>query len=347
MNKPTSFTPYMQTISKNNDHRENLDVETDVGSPAPCVLTTSNNQPGLSNNVTSACRSVRKYFARLLGSLVLLIPTSAFAAHIIGEDSSNTDNPFVQPVDPALSGGNRNQTLNNGDFLLGTRNDDILEGRLGIDVLNGLGGDDILIGGLEHFTDTDQRTDRAFGVQGNDIFLWKPGDGTDFFDGGSGIDIVILGIVGEPTPGNENVPEFRVLNDNQAGIVFIDPQTRLPLVDVSNSPGFCPIVDESSEIVDANGRVVNAAAALRELDIDHLAQFVLRGVRNNFEDGQQNNDNGLRVSLHLKNVEFVVCASRDGTAIELIDLRSSPVVRGSINDIRSRDLRRRLNLIVQ
>ena len=127
---------------------------------------------------------------------------------------------------------------------------------------------------------------------------------------------------------------------------LLTPQTELPLIDVSNSPGFCPIVDASSEIQNANGEIINASAALEELGIDHLAQFVLRGVRNNFESGVQSNDNGLRVSLHLKDVEFVVCASRDGTEVELIDLRRSPAVKRSIENIRPLSLRRKLQQMV-
>lgn len=158
---------------------------------------------------------------------------------------------------------------------------------------------------------------------------------------------MILGIIGEPSASDPSVPEFAILNDNQAGEVFISPQTRLPIVDVSASPGFCPIVDSASEIRDENGQKVDAAAALNDLKVDHLAQFVLRGVRDSFENGVQTQDNGLRVSLHLKDVEFVVCASRNGGEIELLDLRNRPAIRREIDDIRSPALRRRLQSLVK
>ena len=53
-------------------------------------------------------------------------------------------------------------------------------------------------------------------------------------------------------------------------------------------------------------------------------RFVLRQVRNDFENGVQNTDNGLRVSLHVKGLELLICANRDGSAIDVIDLRVNP-----------------------
>ena len=254
----------------------------------------------------------------------------------IGADNNNFDNPFIQPQDPAESGGGRDQSLQNGDVLFGTRRDDIQIGKLGVDILLGSSGRDVQIGGLEHFTDGPNRSDRAFGGQHQDVFLWKPGDASDFIDGGKHDDAVVLGLVGEPD--DKGQPVFEVLNDGQAGEVFLDPHTGLPLVDVTNSPGFCPVIDASFSH--------DAAEELEALGLDHLVQFVLRGVRNDFENGVQKEDNGLRITLHLKDVEYVVCASRDGGVIEVIDLRKSPPVVESLADIDDHHLRARLEDMV-
>ena len=57
----------------------------------------------------------------------------------VGSDANAVTNPFVQPQNPALSGGGRDQSLQFADDLIGTPLRDILIGRLGVDLL--LGGD--------------------------------------------------------------------------------------------------------------------------------------------------------------------------------------------------------------
>ena len=119
---------------------------------------------------------------------------------ITGSDLNNKQNPTVQPQDPAQSGGGRDQTLQFGDILKGTWKDDLLIGRLGTDIMWGKRGNDILIGGTEDFNSFNR--DRAFGGRGKDIFMWAPGDGSDFFDGGRSLDILMLGLIGEVVDGN-------------------------------------------------------------------------------------------------------------------------------------------------
>ena len=153
----------------------------------------------------------------------------------------------------------RDQSLEFGDVLFGTRNDDVINGRLGPDVIFGERRHDVLLGGLEHFTANNH--DRAFGGSGSDIFTWKPDDGSYFFDGGSSQDAIVFGLTGELVDG---LPEFSVIDDGQAGELFIDPDTGLPKVDVTNSPGFCEIVDDQTS--------VDAAEQLDALGIDHLVR---------------------------------------------------------------------------
>jgi len=108
----------------------------------------------------------------------------------------------------------------------------------------------------------------------------------------------------------------------------------LPEVDVTGSPGFCEIVDESSS--------ADAQAQLDALELDTLVRFSIRGIRNAFEAGEQDTDNGLRVTLHLNSVETLVCTNRDGGEIEIFDLTQSPAVQISLDDIPSRKTRARL-----
>ena len=229
----------------------------------------------------------------------------------VGPDINNMENPFIQSQDPALSGNGRDQSLQNGEIIFGSGGPDLLIGRLGADIFVGGTGDDVILGGLEHFTPPNR--DRAFGMSGNDTFVWKPGDGSDFFDGGPGIDTVVFGVVGEVT---SNGVEFAVVNDGQAGDAFINPQTNLPLVDVVNSPGFCEIKSPASS--------PEANAELEALDLDHLVSFFIRPIADAFEAGMQTTDNGLRVTLHLRDVEVIVCTARDGGEAVAYNLTVDP-----------------------
>jgi hypothetical protein len=237
----------------------------------------------------------------------------------IGADNNNIDNPLVQPQDPALSGGGRDQSLQNGDILKGTRRGDVQIGLLGIDVILGNVGNDIQIGGPDP---GGNNNDRAFGDRGQDAFLWQPGDGSDFFDGGGQADAVVFG---------------NIQIGDQPGVPFLDPETGLPAIDVTNLNGFCEVID---------GADPEDAAGLEELGLDHLVRFFARDAADAFEEDPTTGDNGLRVTLHLIDVEFVVCAVREGGAIEVFDLSVSPPAVIDIEDIGSGRLRRQLQGIV-
>lgn len=242
-------------------------------------------------------------------ALVVGLPSAA-----VGTDLNSTSNTLVQPQDPALAGNGIDQSLRFGDVLfgdLGASLDDVLVGRLGVDVLLGGLGDDVLVGGTEH--GNPENRDRAFGDAGNDVFLWAPGDGSDFFDGGDGIDTVVLGLIGEVVNGQL---VFQPSGNQQAGDVFIDPATGLPRVDVTTSPGFCEVIDGSTS--------ATSASELAALDLTHLVRFFARGPANSFAAGTQTTDNGLRVTIHMRNVEVLVCTSRNGGAIEAFNLTVSP-----------------------
>ena len=241
-------------------------------------------------------------------------PSSTPIPVFIGKDTNSALNPFIQPQSSALSGGGRDQTQQFFDLLIGNvYGPGVVIGRLGADVMIGGPSVDILIRGPGHFN-PDNR-DKGLGLDGDDIFLWSPGDGSDRFEGGQGLDTVVFGLMGEKDANGKLV--FKVSNDQLAGDVFLDPWNYgLPKMDVTNSPGFCNIIDKSSSST--------AAKELAEIDSEHLAQFILRGVNQDFKNNKQNTDNGLRVTLSLKEVEFVVCASEAGGKIEAYDLRYSP-----------------------
>ena len=217
----------------------------------------------------------------------------------------------LNPAVPSAS----NQSLRAGDVLTAEPDiDSVIIGGLGVDVLVGNSGNDIMIGGTEDFNsnvdgddkDADNR-DRAFGYQGDDVFIWAPGDGSDFFDGGDGVDVLILGKLGEKTDSNgttDGAPFFNVNPPGTTGSqdfdgIFLDEANK-PIVSVSTSPGFCSLLESA-----------NYSEEFSLLNIDHIVRFSLTDIANAFDAGEKTNDDGLRVAVTIKNVEFLVCTSRD------------------------------------
>jgi Ca2+-binding RTX toxin-like protein len=82
-----------------------------------------------------------------------------------GDDTITAGNGLASLINLTLDGGDGNDTITGGD---------------GNDLLIGGAGDDVVIGGRG--TDTAQLGD------GNDAFIWNPGDGNDIVDGGDGTD---------------------------------------------------------------------------------------------------------------------------------------------------------------
>lgn len=216
------------------------------------------------------------------------------------------------------SNGGGDQSLQAGDALIGTDESDLLIGALGIDVLIGNGDDDVLIGGTEDFNPFNR--DRGFGGDGDDVFVWAPGDGNDFFDGGEGADVLMLGVIGElrDSDGSEvGAPFFNVSPPSAPGSqdfdgIFIDPSNGLPVVNVAGGPGFCSVVDGSTDSAEQD--------ALDALGLDHLVRFTLRGPAAD----AGNPDTGLRIAMHIRNTEFLVCGSETPGELVVLDLTTSP-----------------------
>jgi hypothetical protein len=251
-----------------------------------------------------------------------LTASAQIAAPVVG-----TDQNAVFGVDENIrvflsanrgSNGGGDQSLQAGDALVGTESSDLLIGALGIDVLLGNGGADILIGGTEDFNPFNR--DRALGGLGEDTFIWAPGDGNDFFDGGEDLDVLIIGLVGElrdSDGGEAGAPFFNVNPPSGAGSqdfdgIYTDPASGLPIVDVANGPGFCEVVDGSGGAAEQ--------AELTNLGLDHLVRFTLRGPAAD----TANPDTGLRIAVHLLNTEFLVCGSQTAGEVVALDLRTSP-----------------------
>ena len=272
----------------------------------------------------------------IAASILSFYSASTSADIIIGSDLNS--NAGSNHTINALYSGNRgtngggDQSLQFGDNLMGTNYADVIIGGLGIDVLFGHGGNDVLIGGTEDFNSANR--DRAFGNEGDDIFIWTPGDGNDFFDGGAGTDVLIIGLVGESQDNDgstEDAPFFNVTLPPKKGSkdfdgIYLNPNTNLPVVDVVNGPGFCDVLDR-------------ATSDIGTLNLDHLVRFTLTGPANIFDETlaadpsipPESLDTGLRVAVHLKNTEFVVCGSRDGDEIDVFDLRYSPVTKTTVD----------------
>ena len=250
---------------------------------------------------------------------------------IVGNDlnSAESADPIIQQLFSANRGSNGggDQSLQFFDNLKGTYINDVLIGGLGADNLFGSWGNDIMIGGTEDFNSF-PRTDRAYGQFGHDLFMWAPGDGNDFFDGGKGIDVLALGPIGEIRDNDGSEPGFPVFNVSPPGTpgsgdfdgIFLNEYNQ-PVMNVTGSPGFCSVVESQ-----------DYPQAFDALDLDHVVRFTLRGFANSF-GVEQEADDGLRIAISVKNVEYLVCASRAGGEIEVLDLTTSPPSPAALEDL--------------
>jgi hypothetical protein len=255
---------------------------------------------------------------------------------IVGKDinSNNGPNETINGLYSANRGskGGDDQSQQYGDVLYGTASDDVIIGGLGIDILWGKAGNDVLIGGTEDFNPLNR--DRAFGGDGEDIFIWAPGDGNDAFNGGSGIDVLMMGLIGENRNAQnetEGAPFFAVSAPGNDGTgdfdgIYLDDD-GLPLVDVASGPGFCEVVEKNAAY----------SEALQALDVDHLVRFVLRGKRSSFLASQETEtpltDDGLRIAIHLKNVEYLVCGDTEAGTVKVFDLTVVPYVAVDVSQL--------------
>ncbi len=198
---------------------------------------------------------------------------------LIGSDDDNLNDSEIQPEGVAA-----NQSLNDADFIVGDRGDDILIGMRGSDTLLGGPGDDVLIGGLEGGTQP-PNSDFHIGDTGNDIALWRGGDGSDLFDGGPGPrDTLVFG---------------NIDRDDVTRVPIISPvdgrhsKTGLPTADVTGQGGFCTL---------------EAVADPASRGFEFLVRFFSKS------------SGALLVTVRTRSVEQVFCTSQTAAAVTFADL---------------------------
>lgn len=165
---------------------------------------------------------------------------------------------------------------------------DVLFGFGGDDLLIGLLGDDLLDGGpgddvLVGGTEQGTRpnSDLQFGDTGNDVAVWAGGDGSDAYFGGPGTDAIVFAVIDRDAA---NVPTVQLVN-------FGFGERPIVTANLAGAPGFCRI-----------------DPAPPESGYEFLVRFVRRM------------DNVLLVTVRVRDVEQVFCASQAGGGVEWANL---------------------------
>ena len=183
-----------------------------------------------------------------------------------------------------LFGGAGNDTLTGGsgnDQLFGQAGNDTLLGKAGFDLLFGGAGNDTLTGG-----DAD---DQLYGEGGNDRFIWNPGDDTDLWEGGDGVD------TGEVNGGNGAEVFSLTANGDRVRFDRLDPAPFS--IDMGTIEKVVLNMGGGNDTFSATGNL----AALVSVTVDggagddtilgsNGADTLLGGDGNDFIDGQQGND---------------------------------------------------------
>ena len=102
----------------------------------------------------------------------------------VGDDTASASAQANAAISFLVSGGTGNDTLTgspNADVIGGDDGNDTILGLAGVDLMDGGAGDDTITGGPG--SEPNQQ-----GGDGNDTFIWNPGDGSDGLVGGAGTD---------------------------------------------------------------------------------------------------------------------------------------------------------------
>ncbi|MBU8536876.1 calcium-binding protein [Falsiroseomonas tokyonensis] len=146
--------------------------------------------------------------------------------------------------------GSGNDFVNAGagdDKVFGGDGHDTIQGRGGSDELFGEAGNDFLDGGAH-----DGVADKAFGGEGNDSFVWAPGDGNDEFHGGNGQDTLLLHGVN--------------LDTLNAALQLYTPGLQM-MVDLSGQVSF---TNQSGQAVSFSGQITIGGETLKFFDVERL-----------------------------------------------------------------------------
>lgn len=193
---------------------------------------------------------------------------------LIGRDDDNLANAAIHPPGTAA-----NQSLNNTDVMEGGQGNDVLIGLLGSDVMDGGQGNDIIVGGPDPGA---PNSDIMFGGPGDDVNLWAPGDGSEAFIGGPGLDALVFGV----TDRSAGVP---VLSAPVPGFPF-----GVPTANVSGQGGFCTVelAPEGSgydALIRFFARATgNLAVTVRTRDVEQVFCTSVAGGSITFADLRQN-----------------------------------------------------------
>jgi Ca2+-binding RTX toxin-like protein len=202
-----------------------------------------------------------------------------------GGDDMITLNEAIGALPAAfLFGGTGDDVLTGGsgnDMLFGQEGNDTLLGKGGFDLLFGGDGDDVLTGG-----DAD---DQVFGESGNDRMIWNPGDDTDLFVGGAGIDTAEVN-------GGNGAEDFTVTANGLR--VRFDRINPAPFsIDIDTTENLVLSMNGGDDTFSASGDL----SALISLTVDggtgndtilggNGNDTLLGGDDNDFVDGNQGND---------------------------------------------------------
>ncbi len=238
----------------------------------------------------------------LIGSAkAALVEGTSGSDLLFGADDDNLQNPVIQPA------GASNQSLNNTDVMDGGKGDDVMIGLLGADTMHGGRGDDVIVGGTEQFTLPN--SDILFGDNGDDVALWRPGDGSDVFIGGRGVDALVMGAIDRDSL---NIPVIVPATGRYR-------KTGLPTADVTGQPGFCTLEDVRDQ----------------ELGYDFLVRFFLKST------------GALAVTMRVADVEQVFCTSQTAAAITFADLRDATPAFVEVSQREAADLNDTVGQIIR
>jgi Ca2+-binding RTX toxin-like protein len=105
-----------------------------------------------------------------------------------GDDTATASAQANAAIAFLVNGGNGNDTLTgspNADVIAGGEGNDTIVGLAGVDLMNGGGGDDTITGGPGN-------EPNQLGGDGDDTFIWNPGDGSDGLIGEAGNDTMVF-----------------------------------------------------------------------------------------------------------------------------------------------------------
>ena len=214
-----------------------------------------------------------------------LIEGDRGAQLLTGLDDDNAGSLLIQ------AGAAANQSLNRTDVMDGGPGNDVLFGLNGNDVMDGGPGDDIILGGPDGGPAPGgaPNSDIMFGGPGNDVNLWAPGDGSEAFIGGPGLDALVFGAtdrqtLADPATGVRLPALIFGVNEFPQGV---------PTADVSGLPNFCTLDASPSP------------------GYQFLVRFRSKAT------------GGVVVTVRVKGVEQVFCTSQDSASIAFADLTAA------------------------